>query len=234
VFVAADGSTRYSEIWGKPTGDGVTGQVDQNLFEPDFATLRDRRGDQVVQDVAVAPASGPRSFLDQARAARDQAQVRLDRHSGDSNALRARAIASLRLDDKAQALADFETLVTRYMDDIDLLEYRAIARARLERAKDARDDLQTIRTKYVPDHSWLFVQAAVAAELNEDPDTHIAALDAALQRDTGNVEMRYSAARAFALASRVVNRHDRPKAERLATMISRSIRCGPILGSTRS
>ena len=54
VFVGADGLTRYCGIWGKPAIEGVTGSVVRDLFEPDFTTLRARRGDQVVVDVAVA------------------------------------------------------------------------------------------------------------------------------------------------------------------------------------
>jgi formylglycine-generating enzyme required for sulfatase activity len=216
VFVGADGLTRYSEIWGEPAVHGVTGQVDPDLFEPEFVTLRDRRGDQVLLDVAVAFAAGPSSYVDRARAARDRAQHRLFSHPGDSDALRASAIARLRLDEAPEALGDLETLVARSIDDIELLEYRAIARARLARAKEAHDDLQTIRDKYVPEHSWLFVQAAVAALLNEEPEKHIEALKAALGRGGGDLELRYSAARAFALMSRFIGSRDPAGARQLA------------------
>jgi serine/threonine protein kinase/formylglycine-generating enzyme required for sulfatase activity/tetratricopeptide (TPR) repeat protein len=216
AFSGADGQTRYSAIWGKPAVDGVTGQADQDLFEPDFATMRDRRGDQMVVDVAVAQARVPRSYLDRAAAARDQAQARLNSHSGDTNSQRARAVANLRLGDTGKALADFQTLVAQYSDDLELLQYRAIALALLNRAKDAHDDLQTIRTKYVPEHSRLFVQAAVAAALKEELDKHIEALVAALGRGAVDLELRYSAARAFALMSRALSDRDRAKAQELA------------------
>jgi hypothetical protein len=56
----------------------------------------------------------------------------------------------------------------------------------------------------------------VAAELGEGPDKEIAAFDAALKKDPDDAELRYAAARAFALGSAAVSRKDKAEGQNMA------------------
>ncbi len=90
------------------------------------------------------------------------------------------------------------------------LELRAIAQARLGKKEPALADLARYQ-KGAPERSRLYLAAVVAAELGDGTDAAIEALEAALRKEPGDADLRYDAARAFALASKAVDRADHAK-----------------------
>jgi formylglycine-generating enzyme required for sulfatase activity len=126
-------------------------------------------------------------------------------------------MAELRLDDPAKALDDLKALIATKEDDVQGLPYRAIARARYGRKDDARTDLAKLETLYLPGHFKHYIAAVVAAELGEEPDPELGALEAAVAKDRQDDDLRFDAARAFALASRPIAARDLTKARRLAS-----------------
>ena len=95
------------------------------------------------------------------------------------------------------------------------LELRAIAQARLGKKEPALADLARYQ-KDAPERSRLYLAAVVAAELGDGADAAIEALEAALRKEPGDADLRYAAARAFAVASKAVDRSDHEKARVLA------------------
>ncbi len=166
-------------------------------------------------DVAVAEAGKRLSVPEQARAALVRAEKTLKAKPDDLSALNARALARLRLGDNGKALDDLNAVLAKSKDDLNALELRAIAQARLGKKDPARADLARYQ-KDAPERSRLALAAIVAAELGDGTDAAIAALEAALRKEPGDADLRYDAARAFAVASKAVDRADHAKARALA------------------
>jgi formylglycine-generating enzyme required for sulfatase activity len=216
VTTGVDGLPRSSGIWGKPPSAGVTGKVDRDLFEGELATIETSRNDQVILDLTVSAAGKPQTIFEHAQTDRDRAENALKSNPGNSEARRSRAIANFRLGENAKALDDFNLLVARNRDDLAALQYRTIVHARLRQQKESDADVRTIQIEYLPDHSKLFVQTVVAAELGQKTEKLVDALDAAFAKTADDAELRYNAARAFALASHAVGRRDQAEGRRLA------------------
>ncbi len=124
-------------------------------------------------------------------------------------------MAELRLDEPAKALEDLKKLIDTEKDDFEGLPYRAIARARLGRKQEAQEDLTALKKVYAPDHFKQFIEAVVTAELGGG-EPAIEALKAAVAHNPKDADLRYNAARAFALASKPVATRDRAKGRGLA------------------
>ena len=216
VMRAIDGHASYSAIWAKPISEGIAGKGDHDLFEADFAAIRDKRKDKLMLDVAVSEASQPPPTLARVRADLDLAEKTLAAEPKTASARSARASANLRLGEPAKALADFNVLIGEDQDNVGYLSYRAIARARLGMNSEALADLSTLDAKYVPDHSKLFLSAVVSAELNAGKEKAIKELEMAREGQSWGSEMLYESARAFALASKAVAGRDQAQGRRLA------------------
>ena len=130
-----------------------------------------------------------------------------------SSARSARARARLRLGENDKALDDLNAVLAKSKDDLDALELRAIAQARLGKKEPALADLAQYQ-KDAPERSRLYLAAVVAAELGDGADAAIEALEAALRKEPGDADLRYDAARAFALASKAVDRTDHAEGAR--------------------
>ena len=126
-----------------------------------------------------------------------------------------RARARLRLGENDKALDDLNAVLAKSKDDLNALELRAIAQARLGKKEPALADLARYQ-KDAPERSRLYLAAVVAAELGDRTDAAIEALEAALRKEPGDADLRYDAARAFAVASKAVDRSDHAKARALA------------------
>jgi formylglycine-generating enzyme required for sulfatase activity/tetratricopeptide (TPR) repeat protein len=212
----SDSRLRYSGVWGKPPSAAVTPQGVRDLFEENFATEQAKRGDQWLVDVVVSAASRPRTVVERARAALERAEKVLEAKPDDAEARSQRAMAHFRLGEAQKALDDFDALIKKDPDAIVALRDRAIALARLGKKSDALAELDKFRKRDEPDRAKLALAAVVAAELGEGTDQALAALDAVLQKEPEDIDLRYDAARAWALASWVVGQKDAGQGRALA------------------
>ncbi len=213
AFRAPDGRVRYSGVWGKPPSPVVTTQGYRDLFAWDYAEDQALFSDRVLVNVAVAEADKRLSVLERARAAIERAEKTLKARPDDLGALNARARARLRLGENDKALDDLNAILAKSKDDLGALELRAIAQARLGKKDPARADLARY-PKDAPERDRLYLAAVVAAELGDGTDAALEALDAALRKGPGDADLRYDAARAFAVASKATDRSDRARAQR--------------------
>jgi eukaryotic-like serine/threonine-protein kinase len=206
-----DGRVRYSGVWGKPPSAGVSTQGYRDLFAWDFAEDQALFSDRVLVDVAVGEAGKRLSVAERTREALKRAEKTLQTKPDDLSALRARASALVRLGENDKALVAVNGVLAKSKDDSSALELRAIAQARLGKKEPALADLAKYQ-KDVQDRSGLFLAAVVAAELGDGADAAIQALEGALKKEPGDADLRFEAARAFAVASKAVKKKDREKA----------------------
>jgi len=212
---STDGRTRYSGIWGKPPTPGVTTQGYRDLFAWDYAENQALFSDRVLVDVAVSEAGKQLSVPERAREALQRAEKTLKTKPDDLSALMARARAWLRLGENDKSLVALSAVLAKSRDDQSALELRPIALSRLGKKEPALADLVRYQ-KDAPERSRLYLAAVVAAELGDGADAATLALEAALRKEPGDADLRYDAARAFALASKTVDRTDHEKARALA------------------
>src|SRR5205085_594289 len=156
------------------------------------------------------------TIAERARAALERAGKALVARPDDVEARFTRATAHLRLGELQKALDDWDALMKKDPDAVDALRSRAIVLARLGKKDDALAELDKFRKRDEPDGVRLALAAVVAAELGAGADTALAALEAALKQEPDDPAVHYDAARAFALASRVVAGKDKDKGRALA------------------
>jgi serine/threonine protein kinase/formylglycine-generating enzyme required for sulfatase activity/tetratricopeptide (TPR) repeat protein len=212
----SDGRQRYSGVWGRPPSAAVTTQSVLDLFEENFASEQVKRGDQWLVDVAVSAASGPRTIAERARTVRERAETALKAKPDDAEARFYRARSHFRLGEMQAALDGFDALIKKDPDVVDALRYRAIALARLGKKPDALAELNRFKSRDEPDRAKLTLAVIVTAELDEGTNEALAALDSALKSEPDDIELRYEAARALALASRAVGKNDAGQGRALA------------------
>jgi serine/threonine protein kinase/formylglycine-generating enzyme required for sulfatase activity len=213
---AADGRMRYCGIWGRPVVDGMTAQGERDLFESNFAALRDRRVDYAVVDVSVNEATHPPTLREHMQAVRTRADQMIKAQSGIPDATRKRALANLRLGEPALALQDLNSLIGIENAEVEIIPFRAIAHARLGQQKEALVDLERYQKAYIPERAWRFLAAVVAAELGDGFAEKIRDLEEAVEKRREDSELRYETARALSLASRAVGRRDHAVGRQLA------------------
>jgi serine/threonine protein kinase/formylglycine-generating enzyme required for sulfatase activity/Flp pilus assembly protein TadD len=200
ALLAADGTPHYAGIWGKPAAADETWTSQSGLSESDLARQEVVQGDKVLSDLSLSLAAAPKPIAARAQAATDSANETLKSKADDAPALLKRATAYLRAGDNAKALADLDALAARMPHDSEIMRARAIALAHLGRKDEAKSERDKY-SKHVLKGAGHSLDLAIAAELGADFDAAHSALDAALAQQPDDVELRYDAARAWALAS---------------------------------
>jgi formylglycine-generating enzyme required for sulfatase activity/tetratricopeptide (TPR) repeat protein len=180
-----------------------------------------KRSEQWLVDVAVSAAGKPQPVAQRVRAALERAEKALKAKPDDAAARSAGATAHLRLGETQTALDDFDALLKKEPDAVDALRYRVIALARLGQKTEALAALEAFRKHDEPEGAQLALAAVVMAELGEGADEALAALEAALKKAPEDINLRYDAARGFALASKAVARKDKDKGQTLAARADR-------------
>jgi formylglycine-generating enzyme required for sulfatase activity/tetratricopeptide (TPR) repeat protein len=219
AFRSVDGRVHYSGVWGKPTSPSVSALGYRDLFGCEFAENRALFSDRVLVDAAIVGADLRVAAPDRAREALKRATKTLETNPDDTAALGARARAWLRLGENEKAVIAVDALLAKNKESLTALELRAIALARLGKKESALAELERYRNGS-PERSALYLAAVVAAELREGADPAIESLERALRKDPDDPELRYDAARAFAAASRAIDRSNHEKARAL---VARSI-----------
>ena len=208
VLHLPDGSPRVSGVWGRPASRRVARRrAGRDLFERDFVAIRAKRGDEVILDASVGGASVPRTVGERARIALERARKTLEDEPDNLDARRSRAIAELRLGERAKALEGLLTLVDTKDDDAEILPYHAVGQARLGRKSEAAESLARFRrrstrrtTSSGPSRRpWPRSWDLAARPL-------IQAIEASLAKAPEDAGLRYEAARAFAAASKADRR----------------------------
>ncbi|MFI5455786.1 MAG: SUMF1/EgtB/PvdO family nonheme iron enzyme [Isosphaerales bacterium] len=197
-----DGQARYCGVWGKRASADVDSKGYGDLFEGNFVAEQLKRSDLWLVDVAVSAAGRQQTVAERARAAVERADQVPNTRPDNADSRTARARAHLRLGAIRKALDDFDAVLKKDPDAVDALWERAIALARLGKKDDALAELAKFRKRDEPDGVKLAMAAVVAAELGEPVDAAFEALDAALEKARDDIELRYMAARAFAVGSK--------------------------------
>jgi formylglycine-generating enzyme required for sulfatase activity len=216
AMIGPEGRATYCGVWGRPPGADVTGQTYQDQFEGNFEQYQANLSDQLLIDVAISRASKPQTTRDRAQAARQSANKKLETKPDDLEARLARAMANFRLEENQKALDDLQVVIGKNPEALSAKQYRVIALARLGKKQDARSELAKLQNEVATEWTKLYLAAAVAAEVGEGADKALETLEAAVQKQPKNADLRYEAARAFSLASRAVSRSDKTKAHQLA------------------
>jgi formylglycine-generating enzyme required for sulfatase activity/tetratricopeptide (TPR) repeat protein len=220
----SDGRLRYSGVWGRPPEATVTGQGHRDRFERTFEQDLADQGDELVLDVVVSTANQPQTIRERAQAALERADKVLKTKPDDLNARLARALANFRLGANQKAVEDLQVVIGKNPDSVAAQAYRAIALARLGKKLEALAELAKLQKGEVPEHSRLHLAAVVAAELGEGTEEAIAALDAAIQKEPQDAELRSDVARALALASKAIAQRDPAQGRHLAERALRLLR----------
>src|SRR5262249_47484179 len=214
--IGSDGRTRYRGVWGRSPGVAITGQTHRDQFQGNFAQDQADLSDQLLLDLAVSGTSQPWAVRDRAQAALESAEKRLKTRPEDLDSRLSRAMAHFRLGEDQKALDDLRLVIGKDPESIPAKQYRAIALARLGKKQDALTELANLQKATAPERSKLYAATVVAAELGEGAEKQVEVLEAAIREHPEDADLRYDAARAFSLASRVVSRSDKAKGRRLA------------------
>ena len=218
----SDGQTRYCGVWGRPPGTAITGQTHRDQFQRNFEQHQADLSDQLLIDLVVYGAGKPQATGDRVRTALQSAEKKLKTKPDDIDSRLARAMANFRLGEDQKVLDDLQFVIGKDPQAISAKQYKVIALARLGKRQDARSELARFQKGDAPARAKLYLATVVAAELGEGVDKAIEALEAAIQKQPTDADLRYDAARAFSLASKAISRSDKAKGRQLAE------RCSPI------
>ena len=224
AMLGSDGRTRYCGVWGRPPGATITGQTYRDQFEGNFEQNQANLSDQLLLDVAVSGASKPQPTRERAQAALESADKKLKTKPDDLDARLARAMANFRLGENQKALDDLQIVIGKNPEAVSARQYRVIALARLDKKQDALTELAKFQKEEAPESSKLYLAAVVAAELGEGVDKAVETLEAAIQKQPTDAELRYDAARAFSLASKAISRRTRRRVVNLRSDLSQLLR----------
>ena len=221
AMIGAKGRTTYCGVWGRPPGPAVTGQTYRDQFEGGFEQIQAYLGGQLLIDVAVSGARKPQTIRDRAQAALESADNKLKTKPDDLHARFVRALANYRLEENQKAIDDFQVVIGKNPKadparKYPARQYRVIALARLGKKQDALTELAKFQKLDASEHSKLYLAAVLAAELGEGADKAFETLEAAIQKQPKDADLRYAAARAFSLASKTISRSDKAKGRQLA------------------
>jgi tetratricopeptide (TPR) repeat protein len=228
AFRSSDGRVHYSGVWGKPPSPNVTDMAFNpvfgwhygatgyhDLFGWDYVENQTAFSHRVLVDVAVCAAGKRRSVPDRMREALKRAEKALETKPDDLSALSSRAWAWLSLGENDKALVALNAVLARSKDDFDALELRAIAQARLGKKGPALADLARFQQEAMS-VSAPALAVIVASELGDGTDAALQSLEDALRKEPVDADLRFAAARAFAAASKTVDRSNHEKARVLA------------------
>ncbi len=202
AMIGSDGRARYCGVWGRPAGAAITGQTYRDHFEGNFEQNRADLSDQLLIDVTVNGASKPESTRERAQCDLQSAEKKVGTKPDDLEARLTRAIAKFRLGENRKALDDLEVVIAKRPEAVSAKQYRAIALARLGKKPNAKSELEKFQKGDAPEHSKLYLAAVLAAELGEGASKAFETLEAAIAKQPKDADLRYTAARAFSLASR--------------------------------
>jgi tetratricopeptide (TPR) repeat protein len=124
-------------------------------------------------------------------------------------------VANFRLGENQKALNDLQIVIGKNPNSLLAKLYKVIALVRLGKKQDVKSELEKSQKGDAPEHSKLYLAAVVAAELGEGADDALKALEAAIQKQPKDADLRYDAACAFTLASKADSRSDKTKARQL-------------------
>jgi formylglycine-generating enzyme required for sulfatase activity len=149
---------------------------------------------------------------------------RLENNPDDLDARLVRALANFRLGADQKAFEDLQVVIGKDPEAVSARRYRAISLARLGRKPDALAELAKFPKGKDSERTKLSLAVVVAAEMGEGVDTAVESLGTALGKPPKDADLRYEAARAFALASRAIARSDPAKGHKLAERSLRLLR----------
>jgi len=224
VMIASDGRTRYSGVWGRPPRAAVTSQWNRDQFEGNLEQSQPNPGDQLLLDLTVSAASQRQPARERAHADLQSAEKKLETAPADPDARLARGLANFLLGENQKALDDLRVEIGKNPAAVLANQYRVIALARLGKKQEALTELAKFQKDDTPERSGLYLAAVVAAELGEGADKAFEALENALQKHPQDGELRYDAARAYALASRSIARSDKSRGRQLEERCIRLLR----------
>jgi formylglycine-generating enzyme required for sulfatase activity len=216
AMIGSEGRTRCCGVWGRPAGALITGQTYRDKFEGNFQQKQVTLSDQLLLDLAVSGSSKPQPTQERAQTDLQRADKRLKIKPDDLDSRLARAVANFRLGKNQKALDDLRVVIGKKPGAVSARQYKVIALARLGKKQDALTELAKFQKEDAPEHSKLCLAAVVAAELGEGADKAFEAMEAAIQKQPNNADLRYDAARAFSLASKTISRSDKAKGRQLA------------------
>jgi formylglycine-generating enzyme required for sulfatase activity/tetratricopeptide (TPR) repeat protein len=216
AMIGAEGRTKYCGVWGRPPGAAIIGQSYRDQFERNLAQNQADLSDQLLLDVAVTGADKPQSTRERAQADLQTAEKKLKTKPDDLDSRLARATTYFRLGENQKALDDLEVVIGKNPEAVSAKQYKVIALARLSKKQDALIELAMFQKDDATESAKLYLAAAVAAELGDGADKAFETLEAAIQKQPGNAELRYDAACAFSLASGAVSRSDKAQGRQLA------------------
>ena len=215
-MIGSEGRTTYCGVWGRPPGAAVTGQTYRDQFEGNFEQNQADLSDQLLIDIAVSGVGKTQTIRDRVQAALQSADKKLKTKPDDLDARLARAMANFRLGENQKALDDLQVVIGKNPEAVSAKQYRVIALARLGKKQDAQSELAKLQKEVATESTKLYLAAVVAAELGEGTDKALETLEAAVQKQPKDADLRYEAARAFSLASRAISRSDKAKGRQLA------------------
>jgi len=216
AMIGSQGRTRYCGVWGRPPGANITGQTYRDRFEGTLEQNQADMSDQLLLDLAVNGSGKPQSTRDRAQADLQSAEKKLKTRPDDLDSRLARALANFRLGENQKALDELQVVIGKNPEAVSAEQYRVIALARLGKKQDSLTELAKLQKEDALEHSRLYLVSVVATELGEGADKAFKTLEAAIQKQPKNAELRYDAARAFSLASRAISRSDKAKGRQLA------------------
>jgi formylglycine-generating enzyme required for sulfatase activity/tetratricopeptide (TPR) repeat protein len=216
AIIGADGCTRYTGVWGRPSETTITGQTYRDQFEGNFEQNQAHLSDQLLIDVAVSGATKTQSARERAQATLTSVDRKLKTKPDDVDTPFTRAMSYFRLGENQKALDDFQVVIGRDPESIPAKQYRIIALARLGKKQDALAELAKFQKEDAQESSRLYLATVVAAELGEGAEKGLEALETAIKKQPMDAELRYDAARAFSLASKAISRSDKAKGRQLA------------------
>ena len=167
-------------------------------------------------DIAVSKANKPQPTRERAQADLRSAAKKLKTKPDDLDARLARAMANFRLGETQKSLDDLHMVIGKNPAAVSAKQYWVIALARLGKKEDAQSELEKFQKGDVPEPAKLYLAAVVAGELGEGADKAFENLEAAIERQPKDADLRYDAIRAFSLASKASSRWDNLRGRHLA------------------
>jgi serine/threonine protein kinase/formylglycine-generating enzyme required for sulfatase activity len=226
----AEDRLSYSGVCGKTTGGTSDTPLSQyGLSEAQVpGVVAQQSGSLIDLDLASAPP--PPGTKELAASALQAAEAALAAKRDDRQALRAQALAHLRLGESQKAIDDLSAVVQNSWLLNLAYQIRAIAHARLRHNQEAKRDMERFQKSESPESQKLYLAVIVAVELGEETDPALEAIESALKIQPQDSVLHYDAACAYAQASQAQLGRDRASSqafrERAVHLLQRAIEEG--------